>query len=65
MDLVVLLIIAQKAGYVKVIAEQEMENFLPIYLNKQPPKVANLWSSKENLVLQIIIWYRKFIFSDF
>lgn len=41
MDLVVLLIIAQKAGYVKVIAEQEMENFLPIYLNKQPPKVAN------------------------
>lgn len=31
MDLVVLFIIAQKTGFVKVIAEQEMENFLPVY----------------------------------
>lgn len=31
MDLVVLFIIAQETGFVKVTAEQEMENFLPVY----------------------------------
>lgn len=31
MGLVMFFIIAQKAGYVKMIDEKKMENFLPIY----------------------------------